>query len=41
MSTLSAVLDDSAAHVVKFANRLTGGTSSNTVYVATRRQETE
>ena len=41
MSTLSSVLDDSAAHVVEFANRLTGGTSSNTVYVATRRQETE
>ena len=41
MRTLSSVLDDSAAHVVEFANRLTGGTSSNTVYVATRRQETE
>ena len=40
MTTLSSVLDDSAAHVVTFANRLTGGTSSNTVYVATRRQET-
>ena len=41
MTTLASVLDDSAAHVVTFANRLTGGTSSNTVYVATRRQETE
>ncbi len=41
MTTLSSVFDDSAAHVVTFANRLTGGTSSNTVYVATRRQETE
>ncbi|WP_457099913.1 spermidine synthase [Microbacterium sp. P5_E9] len=41
MTTLSSVLDDSAAHVVTFANRLTGGTSSNTVYVATRRQETQ
>src|SRR6478736_1570333 len=40
MTTLSSVFDDSAAHVVTFANRLTGGTSSNTVYVATRRQET-
>ena len=37
MATLSSVLDDSVAHVVTFANRLTGGTSSNTVYVATRR----
>lgn len=37
MTTLSSVLDDSAAHLVSFDNRLTGGTSSNTVYVATRR----
>ena len=37
MSTLSSVLDGCAAHVVEFDNRLTGGTSSNTVYVATRR----
>lgn len=37
MTMLSSVLDDSAAHVVTFDNRLTGGTSSNTVYVAIRR----
>lgn len=37
MTTLSSVLDDSTAHVVEFDNRLTGGTSSNTVYVARRR----
>ncbi|GAA1998085.1 spermidine synthase [Microbacterium pumilum] len=37
MSLLSSVFDDRAAHVVTFDNRLTGGTSSNTVYVATRR----
>lgn len=37
MAVLSSVLDDSAAHIVTFDNRLTGGTSSNTVYVATRR----
>jgi len=37
LGTLSAVFDDSVAHVVEFANRLTGGTSSNTVYVARRR----
>ena len=37
MTTLSSVFDDAAAHVVEFDNRLTGGTSSNTVYVATRR----
>ena len=37
MTTLASVLDNSTAHVVEFANRLTGGTSSNTVYVATRR----
>ena len=36
-ATLSSVFDDCAAHVVEFQNRLTGGTSSNTVYVATRR----
>ena len=34
---LAAVFDDSAAHVVDFDNRLTGGVSSNTVYVARRR----
>lgn len=37
LSTLSSVFDDATAHVVDFANRLTGGTSSNTVYVAARR----
>ncbi len=37
MATLSSVFDDSTAHVVEFDNRLTGGTSSNTVYVAKRR----
>jgi len=37
MTTLSGVFDNAAAHVVTFDNRLTGGTSSNTVYVATRR----
>lgn len=36
MAILSSVLDESAAHVVEFDNRLTGGTSSNTVYVAIR-----
>jgi spermidine synthase len=37
MATLSSVFGDGTAHVVEFENRLTGGTSSNTVYVATRR----
>jgi len=37
LSTVSSVFDDTKAHVVEFANRLTGGTSSNTVYVAARR----
>lgn len=37
MTTLGSVFDDSAADVVEFDNRLTGGTSSNTVYVAIRR----
>lgn len=37
MIELAAVFDDAAAHVVDFANRLTGGVSSNTVYVARRR----
>jgi spermidine synthase len=32
--TLRAVFADVEAHVVDFANALTGGTSSNTVYVA-------
>jgi spermidine synthase len=37
VTTLSSAFDDATAHVVPFANRLTGGTSSNTVYVARRR----
>lgn len=37
MAVLSSIFDASAAHVVDFDNHLTGGTSSNTVYVATRR----
>ena len=37
VATLTAVFDHVHAHVVDFANPLTGGTSSNTVYVATRR----
>ncbi|HEX5859565.1 MAG TPA: spermidine synthase [Microbacterium sp.] len=36
MATLSSVFGNGMAHVVEFENRLTGGTSSNTVYVATR-----
>lgn len=34
---LTAVFDDCRAHVVDFDNRLTGGVSSNTVYVGVRR----
>ena len=37
LQTLGVVFDDPAAHVVDFANPLTGGTSSNTVYVAVSR----
>ena len=37
MTTLAGVFDDCHAHVVDFDNRLTGGVSSNTVYVGTRR----
>ncbi|WP_375385145.1 spermidine synthase [uncultured Microbacterium sp.] len=37
MTALHAVFDDGAAHVVDFANAVTGGTSSNTVYVARSR----
>lgn len=37
LKTLAAVFDDSRAHVVDFDNRLTGGVSSNTVYVGVRR----
>ncbi len=33
MAKLAAVFDESVAHIVDFANALTGGTSSNTVYV--------
>ena len=36
LSTMREVFDDVEAHVVPFANPLTGGTSSNTVYVARR-----
>jgi spermidine synthase len=35
---LGAVFDSPAAHVVDFANPLTGGTSSNTVYVGVTRR---
>lgn len=37
LRTLATVFDGCRAHEVTFANRLTGGTSSNTVYVALRR----
>lgn len=37
LTTLRAVFDDCQAHVVDFDNRLTGGVSSNTVYVGIRR----
>ncbi|WP_223623163.1 spermidine synthase [Microbacterium sp. EST19A] len=37
MKILAAVFDDTRAHVVDFDNRLTGGVSSNTVYVGVRR----
>lgn len=36
MARLGAVFSDPVAHVVDFDNALTGGISSNTVYVATR-----
>ena len=39
MAVLSAVVPAPEAHVVDFANPLTGGTSSNTVYVATSTSE--
>ncbi|MCH8562693.1 spermidine synthase [Nesterenkonia sp. YGD6] len=38
MVTLSTVFDDCQAHVVEFANHLTGRTSSNTVYVGIKRE---
>lgn len=37
LRALRAVFDRAAAHVVDFANPLTGGTSSNTVYVGVSR----
>lgn len=37
MATLATVFQDCQAHVVDFANHLTGGTSSNTVYVGIKR----
>ncbi len=37
MGVLGAVFDRAAAHVVDFANPLTGGSSSNTVYVGVNR----
>jgi spermidine synthase len=37
LEAMGAVFDRSAAHVVEFANPLTGGRSSNTVYVAVSR----
>lgn len=36
MATLATVFLDCQAHVVDFANHLTGGTSSNTVYVGVK-----
>ncbi|GAA3736853.1 hypothetical protein GCM10022239_10840 [Leifsonia bigeumensis] len=36
MARLSVVFSDPVAHIVDFDNALTGGVSSNTVYVATR-----
>lgn len=37
MVEIHAVFDDAVAHVVDFSNAVTGGTSSNTVYVARSR----
>jgi hypothetical protein len=37
MGSLRQVFEAVAAHVVEFDNPLTGGTSANTVYVATVR----
>ncbi|MFJ6533488.1 spermidine synthase [Microbacterium sp. NPDC091662] len=39
MVELNAVFDDAVAHVVDFTNAVTGGMSSNTVYVARSRGE--
>lgn len=41
MATLATVFDDCQAHVVDFANHLTGGTSSNTVYVGVKHGASE
>ncbi len=38
MRALDAVFDRTAAHVVEFDNALTGGISSNTVYVGVASQ---
>ncbi|HWV49447.1 MAG TPA: spermidine synthase [Microbacterium sp.] len=38
MTELDAVFDDAIAHVVDFDNPVTGGTSSNTIYVARTRK---
>ncbi|KAA9105040.1 spermidine synthase [Microbacterium rhizomatis] len=38
MAVLRGVFDDAEAHVIDFANAVTGGTSSNTVYVARSRR---
>ncbi len=37
LAVLAGVLDDASAEVVPFANPLTGGTSSNTIYLGTRK----
>jgi spermidine synthase len=41
MGEMRAVFDDVVAHVVDFANAVTGNTSSNTVYVARSRGATD
>lgn len=41
MDEMRAVFDDAVAHVVDFANAVTGGTSSNTVYVGRSRGAAE
>jgi hypothetical protein len=35
LAVLASAFPTSSAHVVPFENRITGGTSANTVYVAT------
>ncbi|KQX05295.1 MULTISPECIES: spermidine synthase [unclassified Leifsonia] len=37
LATMEGVFVDTAAHIIDFANPITGGTSSNTVYVARTR----